>query len=90
MQLIVSDDCEPCRLAEAVWRDACDGHGAELEIVDLDSPAGAGLGKSLELRSLPAVVMNGRLVAVGVQDRNQVDALLKRSGPHTGKRRTQD
>lgn len=84
IQLIVSDDCAPCRVAEPIWRNACDAHGATLEIVDLASPAGAKLSKSLDLRSLPAVLMDGRLVAVGVQNPDQVATLLQSSGSQAG------
>ena len=76
VQLLVSDDCAPCRVAEALWRDVCNEHDASLEIVDLASPAGAALGKSLDIRTLPAVLLDGKLVAVGVQSRSQSEVLL--------------
>ena len=77
VRLVVSDDCAPCRVAETIWRSACAKRGMTLEVVDLGSAAGAAISKSFEIRTLPAVLIDDDLVAVGVQNPSQVDAMIE-------------
>lgn len=77
VQLVVSVDCPPCRIAEAVWGRTCADQGIACERVDLGSRDGRQLCEALELRTVPAVVINGKLVAVGVQTVEEVLALLR-------------
>ncbi len=49
-------------------------------MIEDESPEGQRALTRLRLRALPAVLLNGRLVAVGVQTRNQALELLRAAG----------
>lgn len=76
IQLIVSEDCDPCRAAEKIWAVVCAQRRLRLEIVDLNSPAGREMGNALELHSVPALLLDNRLVAVGVTTKSRAHELL--------------
>jgi len=79
VQLLVSDACDPCDQAEKVWR----GVAAELEldfsVVNLDRPEGRQLAEHLQLQTIPALVVDGVLVAIGVQSAEEARALVSRA-----------
>jgi thioredoxin-like negative regulator of GroEL len=79
VQLLVSDACDPCDQAEKVWR----GVAAELEldfsVVNLDRPEGRQLAERLQLQTIPALVVDGVLVAIGVQSAEEARALVSRA-----------
>jgi len=79
VQLLVSDACDPCDQAEKVWR----GVAAELEldfsVVNLDRPEGRQLAERLQLQTIPALVVDGVLVAIGVQSTEEARALVSRA-----------
>ena len=79
VQLLVSDACDPCDQAEKVWR----GVAAELEldfsVVNLDRPEGRELAERLQLQTIPALVVDGVLVAIGVQSAEEARALVSRA-----------
>lgn len=79
IQLLVSDACDPCDQAEKVWR----GVAAELEldfsVVNLDQPEGRQLAERLQLQTIPALVVDDALVAIGVQSAEEARALVSRA-----------
>ena len=79
VQLLISDACDPCDQAEKVWR----GVAAELEldfsVVNLDRPEGRQLAERLQLQTIPALVVDGVLVAIGVQSAEEARALVSRA-----------
>lgn len=81
VELVVSTDCQPCRVAEETWSRACAARGVNYTCVDISSPRGDQLRDVLDLRSVPAVVLDGRLVAIGVQTPAEVEALLTDRAP---------
>jgi len=76
VELLVTTNSEPCRKAIDIWQAVCDGHGHALEVIDEHSPEGKRTMAHLDLKALPAVLIAGRLVAVGVQSREQALHLL--------------
>lgn len=76
IQLLITKGSEPCSRAEAVWRSACAERGVELLVVDVQGPEGAALCEGLSLSALPALMLDGRLMAVGVQSPEEARALL--------------
>ena len=79
VQLLISDACDPCDQAEKVWR----GVAAELEldfsVVNLDRPEGRQLAERLQLQTIPALVVDGVLVAIGVQSAEEARSLVSRA-----------
>ncbi|MDP2155267.1 MAG: thioredoxin family protein [Sulfuricella sp.] len=77
IELIVSGVCPFCLEAEKVWRAAAADHGFEFSIVDITQPEGAAQTRHLKLQTVPAVVIDGVLRAVGVQSPEEALALLQ-------------
>ncbi len=67
VELLVSEWCPTCPQTEKVWRDVAAERDFEFAVVDLAQPEGRGLAQRLRIRTIPAVVIDGELKAVGVQ-----------------------
>lgn len=78
IELLVTDGCEPCRLAERVWREVAAERGVELAVVELGEPYGRALTERLRLKTVPAVLVDGVLRGIGVQSRAEALALIER------------
>jgi thioredoxin-like negative regulator of GroEL len=74
--LLVAAWSPPCRRAEQIWRKVALAHGLPLDIVDVDAPAGQALTQRLRLQTIPALLIDDRLVAIGVQGEQEADRLL--------------
>lgn len=83
VELLVTRDSPSCRKAENLWRSICENENLTLRVTEDASPEGQRALTRLGLRALPAVLLNGRLVAVGVQTRDQALELL-RAAAHAG------
>ncbi len=82
VELLLSPQSAPCRKAQAVWESVCEEHDLVLELVDVEASEGAERFADLDLAVLPALLFDGKLVAVGVQDRAQaVELLQKKRNP---------
>lgn len=79
VQLVVTDACEPCDQAEAIWREVAAEREMDFAVVRLDSPEGRRIADRWRLRTVPALVVDGRLVAIGVQSPVEARALVARS-----------
>lgn len=76
VQLLVSEWCTPCRAAEAVWQQVAARRDVDFEVLDMAQPEARAVAQQHALRSVPAVVINNRLMAVGVQTLDQALALV--------------
>jgi len=74
--LVVADDCPSCDKARAIWESECGARGHRLAVVRADSQQGARLLAGQTLTTVPAVLVNSRIVAVGLQTPVQVRDLL--------------
>ena len=83
VELLVTRDSSSCRKAEILWRSICENNNFTLRVLEDDSPEGQRVLTRLELRALPAVLLEGRLVAVGVQTRDQALELVRAAGYHS-------
>lgn len=80
IELLIANDCLPCQKAEEVWRGLSEERGLTLSVVDVHGSKGKRLSDYLSLTTVPALMIDGSLVAVGVQDRDQASELLSRAG----------
>ncbi len=80
VELLVTRDSSSGRKAEHLWRSICENENLTLRVIEDESPEGQRALTRLRLRALPAVLLNGRLVAVGVQTRDQAFELLRAAG----------
>lgn len=88
IKLAVAAWSPSCRRAEQVWRSVAHERGLDLEVIDVDRPEGRTLIERLGLATVPAVLVDGRLVAVGVQSEREahtiMDAAIGRRGNNAG------
>lgn len=76
IQLLITKGSEPCSRAQAVWRTVCAERKVELHVIDVQQPGGAELCEGLRLSALPALMLDGKLTAVGVQTPEEARSLL--------------
>jgi hypothetical protein len=76
--LVVADDCPSCDKARAIWESECGARGHRLAVTRADSQQGTRLLAGQALTAVPAVLVNSRIIAVGLQTPGQVRDLLDR------------
>ncbi len=76
VRLLVSQWCPSCPRAEAVWADVARRHQLDYSVLDISKPEGRALVADLHIRTVPAVVVDGQLKAVGVQSPSEALALV--------------
>ena len=76
VQLLVSETCAPCDQAEKIWREVASDLSLDFSVVGLEGPQGRELAERLKLKTIPAVVVDGDLVAIGVQSREEARELV--------------
>ena len=79
VQLLVSESCVPCDQAEKVWRQVANERALDFSVVNLADSEGKLLADDLQLRTMQAVVIDGVLVAIGVQSLEEARALISRT-----------
>lgn len=83
VELLVADWSPSCRRAEAVWRQVAEQGGVDFEVVDVDQPRGQALMQRLQLKTIPALLIDGQLVAIGVQNEQTARAIIDEAGRGT-------
>ena len=76
IQLIITGQTELSRVTKSIWQTICDEQGLSLEVADSETPLGQSLVEELALRTLPALVVNDKVVAVGQPDENSAKKIL--------------
>jgi len=79
VQLLVSEACEPCDQAQLIWRAVADERVLDFSVVDLADAEGRELAERLRIRTIPALVVDGKLIAIGVQSPDEARALVARA-----------
>lgn len=81
VELLVSEWCAPCHQAERIWRQVAAERDFEFAVVDLAQPEGKTLANRLRIRTIPALVVDGQLVGIGVQSQEEARGLVARAPP---------
>lgn len=76
VELLVSDWCPTCPAAKAVWRQVAAEKAIDYAVLDLAQPEGKRLARALHIRTIPALVIDDVLQAVGVQTLAEARALV--------------
>ena len=79
VQLVVSEACEPCDQALVIWRGVADELALDFSVVNLAGPEGRALADRLRIRTIPALVVDGVLTAIGVQSPEEARSLVTRA-----------
>ncbi len=77
LQLLVSKWCPTCPAAEKVWSEAAAREGQVLEVLDVGNADGRRVAADLGIRTVPAMVIDGKLRALGTCTISQALALLQ-------------
>ena len=77
LQLLVSKWCPTCPAAERVWSEAAVREGLNLEVLDVADSLGRSVAVDLGIRTVPAMVIDGKLRALGTCTISQAVALLQ-------------
>jgi glutaredoxin len=67
VELLVSEWCASCHQAEKVWRQVSQERDFDFAVVDMGQPEGKALVSKLRLKTIPALIVDGALVGIGVQ-----------------------
>ena len=81
VELLVSEWCPTCPQAEQVWRAVAAERDFEFAVVDLAQPEGRELAQRLRIRTIPALVVDGELKAVGVQSPSEAHRMVAAAPP---------
>jgi glutaredoxin len=65
LQLLVSQWCPTCPAAEKVWSEAAAREGLALEVLDVGKSEGRRIVVDLGVRTVPAMVIDGKLRSLG-------------------------
>jgi glutaredoxin len=76
VQLLVSEWCASCHQAEKIWRQVSEERDFDFAVVDMGQPEGKALVSRLRLKTIPALVIDGQLVAIGVQPPEEARKLV--------------
>lgn len=85
VELLVSEWCASCHQAEKVWRQVSEERDFDFAVVDMGQPEGKALVSRLRLKTIPALIVDGALVAIGVQPPEEARRIVAAAPPkHTG------
>lgn len=87
VELLVSEWCPTCPQAEQVWTQVAAERDFEFAVLDLNQTAGRELAHRLRVRTIPAVVIDGELKAVGVQSPAEARQMVAAAPPRHVARR---
>ena len=76
LQLLVSQWCPTCPTAEKVWSEAAAREGLTLEVLDVGKPEGRRITSDLGIRTVPAMVIDGKLRSLGTCTVGEAQAML--------------
>lgn len=76
LQLLVSQWCPTCPTAEKVWSEAAAHEGLKLEVLDVGKPGGRRIASDLGIRTVPAMVIDGKLRLLGTCTVSEAQELL--------------
>lgn len=76
VQLLVSEWCEPCGPAEEIWREVARTRDIEFDVLDMAQPEAREIARRLGIRTIPSVVIDDELKAVGVQTKGAALAFV--------------
>lgn len=83
VRLLVSKWCPVCPQAEQVWGAVAHARALDYQVIDVADSPGRALVSRLRIKTVPAVVIDGRLRAVGLQSVAEATGLVE-GGVATG------
>ena len=81
VELLVSEWCASCHAAEKIWRQVSEERDFDFAVVDMGQPEGKALVSRLRLKTIPALIVDGALVAIGVQPLEEARRIVAAAPP---------
>ncbi len=85
LQLLINKEQPSCQETERIWQALCAKYDHTLETIEILTNEGQALSAQLELKSLPALIVDKKIVAVGNPDeataRRIFEVLMMESPP---------
>lgn len=80
LQLLVSQWCPTCPAAEKLWSQAASHAGVTLEVLDVGKTEGRRVVSELSIRTVPAIVIDGKLRSIGICTLAEAISMLSGTG----------
>jgi len=61
---------------QQIWQNACQKHHLELEAMDLEHGSGQAIAKQYDIKSFPALIVDGKITAVGHPDKQTAEKII--------------
>jgi hypothetical protein len=74
--LIMTHRNPACENTQTIWHETCLKHNIELDVLDFENKKGKNLAKKLNLNSLPALIDNNNIIAVGQPDIKTAEKII--------------
>jgi hypothetical protein len=76
LQLILAGPYTSCAKTRQVWQSACEKHHLGLEVMGLEHTEGKALADRLDINTFPALVVDGKIKAIGHPDEHSASRLV--------------
>lgn len=83
IRVLVSKWCPVCPQAETVWAEAARLRKADYAALEVAEPAGKTWVSQLRIKTVPAIIIDGALKAVGVTSLNEALRLVDEAAGHS-------
>ena len=77
LQLILAGTYSTCKDTQDVWKTVCEENQLSLETFDIEKPEGEKLAAQLDVKSFPALIVDGKIKAVGHPEIEKARSLIK-------------
>jgi len=74
--LVIAGRYQSCKLSQQIWKNECLKHKIELDILNLENENGQALAEQLNLKSLPALILDNKIIAVGHPDTKTAENII--------------
>ncbi|MHB1586043.1 MAG: thioredoxin family protein [Acidiferrobacteraceae bacterium] len=81
IRLLVSKWCGVCPQADAVWQRVAREYPLDYRTIDITDPAGRALVSDLRIKTVPALIIDGKLRSVGVQSFDDAVKMVNGASP---------
>ena len=79
--LLISKWCPVCPQAETVWAAVATAQSIDYQVLDVATAAGKTWVSNLRIKTVPALIIDGKLRAVGVLSQAEAMRLIQTHGP---------
>ncbi len=75
--LIISGRYPSCNVSKKIWFETCVQNNIELEVFDMENSNGRNIAETLNLKTFPALIRDGKVIAVGQPNSKTAEKLIQ-------------